>query len=159
MSGLDLSALQDAITAEVERLLPNHDIYEDSVPEDVNLPRDASQKVKPFIVIRFAPMGPNAADRAMAGPRHDGYLSSFDLLSVSMNGPISRKLNSALVSQMIGFKPDGISPVFMRSDGGAPSQFTISQNEVRPTLYVVTTRLRFNVNNSNIGAPVPIPTP
>lgn len=159
MGGLDLFEMQDAITAEVRRIFPDTKVYEDSVPDDANLPRGVEQKVIPFIVVRYAPLSPSQSGRAMRGPRHDEYITSFDVLSVSMSGRVSRKLNSAAVSQLIGFKPDGISPVFMRSDGGGSSQFTISQNEVRPTLFVVSTRLRFNVNNSNIGAAVPRPTP
>lgn len=153
--GLDLVSLQDAITAEVKRIAPNTQVEEDSIPDDEALPRDANGKVVPCIVLRYSPLGPGYG-KSFGGPRHDEYVASFDVMTIATSGRVSRILNAAIVSHLIGFKPDGVSPIHQRSDAGTPSQFTVSSNEIRPTLYVVSTRLRFAVNNTNIGAAVPI---
>jgi hypothetical protein len=55
---------------------------------------------------------------------------------------------------MIGFKPDGVSPMQMRTDAGDPAQFVVSSNESRPTQYICSTRLRYTVNAVDVGAPI-----
>ena len=157
MGGFDLVPMQDAIVARVREIAPNTPVYEDTIPDDEALFRDGDTlKVTPSIILRFSPLFPGY-ERAMAGPRHDSYLAFVDILAVSANGRISRQLNAAITSRLIGFKPDGIAPLHQNNSSGVPGQFTVSQNEMRPTLSVVSTRLRWAVNNSNIGAEVPIP--
>jgi len=87
----------------------------------------------------------------MRGPRHDEYWASFDVMAISGNGRVSRLLNAGLVDMLIGFKPDGVSPIQMRTDAGEPAQFVVAHNESRPTQMVSSTRLRYNVNNVNVG--------
>lgn len=152
--GFDMVAMQDAITAYVRSLATNTEVFEDTVPDDANLPRDTNNKVTPFIVLRFSPLGPGHA-RSMAGTRHDEYLAFVDVLAVAPIGRTARILSAAITSRMLGFKPDGIAPLHQNASSGSPGQFTVSQNEVRPTLSVVSTRLRWAVNNSNIGEASP----
>lgn len=152
--GFDLVSMQDAITAYVKSLVPDTKVFEDTVPDDENLPRDVNQKTEPFLVLRYSPLGPGYG-RSIRGARHDEYLAFVDVMAVAPAGRIARQLNAAITSRLIGFKPDGIAPLHQNNSSGIPGQFTVSQNEVRPTLFVVSTRLRFAVNNSNIGAATP----
>lgn len=152
--GFNIVDLQDNILAEIKLRFPNHTVYEDSIPDDADLPITSLGQIKPYIVIRFGPIRPSYVGKSMAGPRLDEYWASCDFIAISQNGRVSRKLNAALVSAMIGFKPDGVSPMQMRTDAGDPAQFVVSSNESRPTQYVSSTRLRYTVNGTNVGAAV-----
>ena len=155
--GFNIVDLQDIIIAKVKETFPNHTIYEDSIPDDADLPITKLGQIQPYIVLRFGPLRPSYVGKSFVGPRHDEYWASCDLIAISQNGRVSRKLNAALVSNMIGFRPDGVSPMQMRTDAGDPAQFVVSSNESRPTQYASTTRLRYTVNGTNVGAPVVIP--
>lgn len=140
----DIVPLQDAIVAYVESLT-TATVYEDSIPDDEPLPMDANGKLQPYIVLRFGPIRPSYTGHSMRGPRLDEYWASCDVLAISGKGRVSRLLNAGLVGSMIGFKPDGISPMSMRTDSGDPAQFVVSSNESRPTQYIASTRLRYRV--------------
>jgi hypothetical protein len=157
MAGFDIVDLQDAITAQVKALLPNTLVLEDTVPDDESLPVDANGKLVPYVVLRYGPIRPSYTGHSMMGPRYDEYWASCDLIAISNNGRVSRKLNAALVGSMIGFKPDGTYPMQMRTDAGDPAQFVVSSNENRPTQFVSTTRLRFAVNSVDPGAEPSVP--
>jgi hypothetical protein len=157
MAGFNIVELQDAITAQVKALFPNTEVFEDTIPDDANLPQDETGKLVPYIVLRYGPIRPSYTGHSFMGPRYDEYWASCDLIAISGNGRVSRKLNAALVGQMIGFKPDGTYPMQMRTDAGDPAQFVVSSNESRPTQYVSTTRLRFGVNAVDPGSAVTIP--
>lgn len=157
--GLAIVDLQDRIVAKVQKEFPNHTVYQDSIPDDEHLPFDATGKLQPYIVLRFGPLRPGYTGKSIRGPRYDEYWASCDLIAISSNGRVSRVLNAALVSKMMGFRPDGVAPMQMRTDAGDPAQFVVSSNESRPTQYVSTTRLRYTVNGTNTGADIPTPAP
>lgn len=154
MAGFDIVSLQDAITAYV-RSQTAATVYEDSIPDDEPLPMDANGKLLPYVVLRYGPIRPSYTGGSFAGPRHDEYWASCDVLAVSGNGRVSRVLNNGLVDALIGFKPDGVSPMHQRTDAGDPAQFVVSSNESRPTQYISSTRLRYTVNAVNVGEPLP----
>lgn len=158
MAGFDIVALQDAITAHVKAILPNTQIFEDTIPDDQHLPFDRdSGKLQPYVVLRFGPIRPSYTGKSLRGPRYDEYWASCDVVAISGNGRKSRILNAFLVDNMIGFKPDGVAPMQQRTDAGDPAQFVVSSNESRPTQFVSTTRLRYIVNGQNVGASIPTP--
>lgn len=152
MAGLSVIELQDNILDEVKRVFPNHQVFEDSIPDDEDLNIDpVTRKIEPYIVLRFGPLRPSYTGKSMRGPRMDEYWASCDLVAIASNGRVARVLNDALVFNMIGFKPDGVSPMQMRTDAGDPAQFVVSSNESRPTQYVSSTRLRYTVNGVSVG--------
>lgn len=159
MAGFDIVQTQDAITAYVKSIVPNCEVYEDSPPDDADLPFDPNGKLRPYVVLRYGPIRPAYTGKNYGGPRLDEYWASCDVVTVAHTGRASRLLGSAIVGRLFGYKPDGIYPMQMRTDAGDPAQFVVSSNESRPTQYVWTTRLRFGVNTTDPGANVPIPTP
>lgn len=154
MAGFDLVALQDNIVAHVKSLVPGTTVLEDSIPDDFSLPMEGV-KLKPYVVLRFGPLRPSYSGKSMRGPRHDEYWASCDVVAIAGNGRVARQLNAGLVDALIGYKPDGVSPMQMRTDAGDPAQFVVSSNESRPTQFIASTRLRYTVNSTNVGAPVP----
>lgn len=159
MAGFDIVKTQDAITARVKSIVPNCEVYEDSPPDDVDLPYDAHGKLKPYVVIRYGPIRPAYTGKNFGGPTLDEYWASCDIVAIADSGRAARLLSSALVGRLIGYKPDGLYPIQMRTDAGDPAQFVVSSNESRPTQYVSTTRLRYAVNAASPGSVIPIPTP
>lgn len=154
MAGFDIVSLQDAITTQVKSLVPDTLVLEDSIPDDFQLPMEGT-KIKPYVVLRFGPLRPSYTGKSLRGPRHDEYWASCDIVAIAGNGRTARLLNAGLVDAMIGFKPDGVSPMQMRTDAGDPAQFVVSSNESRPTQFIASTRLRYTVNSTDVGAPVP----
>jgi hypothetical protein len=152
--GIDIVTVQDNITAQVKIIAPNTPVYEDTIPDDAQLPRDNQGLLVPYIVLRYGPIRPSYTGKGMAGPRHDEYYATVDVMAVSSKGRRSRQINGAVVSNLIGFKPDGASPISMRTDAGDPAQFVVSSNEARPTQMVSSTRLKFNLNTLSVGSPV-----
>lgn len=152
--GFDIVSLQDNIVEYVQSVVPDTIIYEDSIPDDADLPYDTTNHLLPYVVLRFGPLRPSYTGKSMAGPRHDEYWASCDIVAVAPIGRVSRILNMALVDACIGFKPDGVSPMQMRTDAGDPAQFVVSSNETRPTQFICSTRLRYTVNARNVAAAV-----
>lgn len=159
MAGLDIVLLQDAIADEVRAFLGVDTlVLEDTIPDDSTLPRDPNtMKMIPYVVIRFGPIRPGYTGKSFKGPRYDEYYGTCDLMAVAPNGRSARLLNAILVDHMIGFKPDGVSPIGMRTDAGDPAQFVVSSNESRPTQMICSTRLRFTVNSVGVGERIPVP--
>jgi len=155
--GFDIVSLQDNILAEVKAFVPNVIIFEDTLPDDAHLPFDQNDNIAPYIVLRFGPIRPSYTGKSMMGPRYDEYWASCDIVAVGPRGRTARQLNAAVVDHLLGFKPDGVSPMAMRTDAGDPAQFVVSSNETRPTQFVSSTRLRYTVNGTNIGASIPPP--
>jgi hypothetical protein len=153
MAGFDIVALQDNIVAYVESLIPDTVLFEDSIPDDASIPIQ-DNKIQPYVVLRFGPLRPSYTGKSMRGPRYDEYWASCDVVAIAGKGRTARQLNAGLVDAMIGFKPDGVSPMQMRTDAGDPAQFVVSSNESRPTQYICSTRLRYTVNAVDVGAPI-----
>ena len=157
MGGFDIVSLQDAITAEVEAFIPLVTVFEDTIPDDEALPFDENGNLQPYIVLRYGPIRPSYTGGSLMGPRYDEYWASCDIVAIAPRGRIARQLNAAVVDHLIGFKPDGVSPMSQRTDAGDPAQFVVSSNESRPTQFIASTRLRYTVNGTNIGASIPTP--
>jgi hypothetical protein len=150
-TGLDLVSYQDAITAQVVALYPDYDVIEDTLDDDMVLHRDLRGKMPAYIVLRYGPKLPKRRGKSFAGPRHDEYYATVDILAVASKGRIARQLCDAACNDLIGFKPDGVAPMSIQDDGGMFAAFVVSSNEARPTRSLASQRLRFNVNNTNIG--------
>lgn len=156
MAGFDIVELQDNIVEFVKSQVPNTVVLEDSIPDDFSLPiNPTTGEMMPYVVLRFGPLRPSYTGKSMRGPRHDEYWASCDIVAIAPRGRQARQLNAGLVDACIGFKPDGVSPMQMRTDAGDPAQFVVSSNESRPTQYVSSTRLRYTVNGVGVGQHTP----
>lgn len=154
--GLDLFAYQQAITAEVTRLYPDFEVIEDTVEDDRILERDLRGKQPAFIILRYGPLMPKRRGRSFKGNLHDEYYATVDIMAIASKGNIARQLSTAVMLDMLQFAPDGVAKMSLQDDGGMFAAFVVSSNEARPTRSIASQRLRFNVNNKNVGA---LPSP
>lgn len=151
----DLVSLQDNITAHVRSVLPNTPIIEDSLPDDVQVQRDENDQMIPYVILRYSPLRSRAYGGGIAGIRYDDYYANVDVLTAAPVGRMARQLLDVVCDSLLGFDPgDGGETAL---EGGA-SQFVVSSNEVRPTQFVCTVRMRFVVNGKNVAEPL-VPTP
>lgn len=150
--GLDLISYQDTITAEVKRLYaPDFEVLEDTLADDHILTRDKMGKMDAFIILRYGPKLPKRRGKSFAGVRHDEYYATVDVMAIASKGRTARYLCDAVTNDLLGFKPDGVSGMTIQDDGGMFAAFVVSSNEARPTRSIASERLRFNVNNTQIG--------
>lgn len=149
--GLDLVAYQDAITAHVRALYPDNDVIEDTLDDDDILTRDTRGKAPEYIILRYGPMMPKRRGKGFGGVLQDEYYGTVDIMAIASKGNIARKLCTAVMVDLLSFRPDGNAPMSLQDDGGMFAAFVVSSNEVRPTRSIASQRLRFNVNNVNVG--------
>lgn len=150
-TGLNLLGYQDAITAEVKRLWPDHDVYEDTLDDDSVMWRDFHGKMEAYFVLRYGPLMPNRRGRSVKGAKYDEYYGTVDVMGIASKGRIARAITQAAGTDLISFKPDGVAPMSLQDDGGMFAAFVVSSNEARPTRSVASQRLRFPVNNVSVG--------
>lgn len=149
--GLDLVAYQEAITARVEELYPDYEVIEDTVEDDRAMMRDLNGKLPAYIILRYGPMMPKRRGKSFKGVLHDEYYGTVDIMAIASKGNIARKLCNAVMTDLLSFRPDGNSPMGLQDDGGMFAAFVVSSNEARPTRSIASQRMRFNVNNVNVG--------
>lgn len=150
-SGLDLVAYHDAITARVRELFPGWEVIEDTLEDDRVLKRDFDGKMEGFYVLRYGPIMPKRRGKSFKGNLHDEYYGTVDVMGVAAKGRIARHMAATAATYLMPFKPDGVSPMSLQDDGGMFAAFVVSSNEARPTRSIASQRLRFNVNNKDIG--------
>lgn len=150
--GLDLVGYQEAITAEVERLFPDFEVIEDTVEDDRAMMRDLKGKMPAYIILRYGPLMPKRRGRTFKGATHDEYYGTVDIMAIASKGNIARKLCTAVMVELLSFRPDGVSALSLQDDGGMFAAFVVSSNEARPTRSIASQRMRFNVNNVNVGS-------
>src|SRR5690606_38813782 len=142
---------QEAITAEVKRLYPGYDVIEDTVEDDRIISRDMTGKMPAFIILRYGPMMPKRRGKSFKGALHDEYYATVDIMAIASKGNIARRLCNAVMTDLLSFRPDGVSGLTLQDDGGMFAAFVVSSNEARPTRSIASQRMRFNVNNVNVG--------
>ena len=158
--GLNLIGYQDAITAEVKRLYPGYEVFEDTLDDDSILWRDIRGKMDAYIVVRYGPLMPKRRGRSLKGPLYDEYYGTADVMAIASKGRIARALGQSLAVDLLSLKPDGVSAISLQDDGGMFAAFVVSSNEARPTRSITSQRLRFNVNSVAVGTtPRQISTP
>lgn len=150
--GLNLPLYQDKITAEVERLYGDEfEVIEDTLADDQVMYRDFRGQMPAYIILRYGPMMPKRRGRTFAGPKQDEYYGTVDVIAVAAQGKTSRRLAAAVANDLLGWKPDGTAPMILQDDGGMFAAFVVTNNEVRPTRTMASQRMRFNVNNRDVG--------
>jgi hypothetical protein len=150
--GFNIVGYQDAIVEKVKLLLPNTVILEDTIPDDYQFPRDLNGKAVPYVVLRFGPMLVKYRGRALAGARYDEYMATVDVMAVAPNGRMARQVCAIATDGLLGFQPDGTSPMGLRDDGGSAVQFVVASNEARPTQMIASVRMQYTINARNVGA-------
>lgn len=148
MSGLDLIPVQDAIAAYVRQEFSGYEVYEDDVMDDESLLK-VSNKVKPYIVLRWGGLFRNQRGANLAGVRFDEYISTVDVSVVAPTARQCRQAINIINDKLIGWKPDGIASLIPEGSGGA---FVFADNNGKPHLYIQSNRFMFAVNTSNPGS-------
>lgn len=160
--GLALVPYEDAITAELRRVLPNVLIEEDGILDDENLIRTPNEpplvggSLIPYVVPRYGTLRRRPQGYAIAGTRYDEYYSTVDISCVAPKGRMARMLLDVCVDTLLGFKPDGSQEMTVE---GLPDNFTIMNDQGRPAAFVSSLRLRFGVNGTNVGSHLTPPSP
>ena len=155
MPGLSLVPIHDAITAYVESLLPNTLVEEDTLPDEMVVPRDEFGQMKPYVILRYGPLRRTPGKSgAIGGVRHDDYYGTMDLMTCAPTGRIARKMFDVLTDRLVGWEPEGSGAISLE---GAASNFVVNANEVRPIQKVCMIRLRFPANTKNVGEYIPGP--
>ena len=149
--GLDLAAYQEAITAYVKTMYPTKEVIEDTLEDDHILERTPTGKMPEYIILRYGPMMPKRRGKNFGGVLKDEYYGTVDIMAIASKGNIARKLCTAVMLDLLQFRPDGNAPMSLQDDGGMFAAFVVSSNEARPTRRIASQRLRFNVNNVNVG--------
>lgn len=148
MSGLNLTTTQDAILAYVRQEFPNYVVYENSVLDNEFILK-IGNKVKPYIVISLGGLYPNGRNSSFAGARQDEYTSTIDATVIAAKPEHARVGMNLVVDKLIGFKPDGISPMSLQ---GGSAMWGIPDNNGSPHVYLASQRLTYAVNNVDPGS-------
>lgn len=155
--GFALTPLTDNITATVEAYLPDYDVFEDTLPDEVSIEVDPTTDLMvPYIILRYSPLRESIYSGAVAGVRYGDFYATVDVMTCAPVGRMARQMLDIITDKLMGYNPGGGGE--MKLEGGA-SQFVVSSNEARPTQMVCTVRMRYNVNGTNVGEPMIPPTP
>lgn len=140
---MNLKETEDSILAYLRTDYSQFTYLHGPVPEDDQIPRDASGEVPPIFIVRFGKI--NRGGRAVAGPRFDDYNSWVDMIAISTVHDDARTALNIVLDGLTGFVPTGGSPLW--PDGG--QQDFVSRNYAsRPVLSAQSQRFSYGVNAS-----------
>jgi hypothetical protein len=148
MSGLNVIPTQDSITAYVRQEFPNYQVYDDDLLDDEAMLK-VSNKVKPYIVLRWGGLFRQGGSTAISGVRNDEYISTVDVAVIAPTPRQCRVAISIIMDKLIGWTPAYSSPMVPDGSGGA---FVVTQENGSPHLYLQTDRLSFAINAENVGS-------
>lgn len=148
MSGLNIVAVQDSISAHIRAEFPGYVVYDDDVIDDDFVVK-IGNKVKPYIVLQWGGLRNSPTNGSFAGVRHDEYYSTVDVAVVAPVARQAREALSVIMDNLIGWKPSYSTP--MAPEGGMDI-LGIPGYDGKPTVYFASSRLRYNVNTENIGS-------
>ena len=148
MSGLDIIPVQDAITAYIRQEFSGYEVYEDDVLDDDSLLK-VSNKVKPYIVLRWGGLFRNQRGANIGGVRLDEYTSTVDVAIIAPTPRQCRLAMNLINDKLIGWKPDGIAALIPEGSGGT---FVVPDTNGKPHVYIQSNRFTFAVNTSNPGS-------
>ena len=148
MTGLDLIAVQDVIAARVEAALPTYEIKQDYVLDDEEILK-LSNRIKPFIVLRWHGLFRSPTNASIGGVRFDEYSSAVDVIVVAPNARISRQALNYAMSELIGWQVPGGSQL---TPSGGQSVASVPDYQGKPHLYLAVNTLTFQVNSDGVGS-------
>jgi len=148
MTGLDLIAVQDVIAARVEAALPTYEIKQDYVLDDEEILK-LSNRIKPFIVLRWHGLFRSPTNASFGGVRFDEYSSAVDVIVVAPSARISRQALNYAMSELIGWQVPGGSQL---TPSGGQSVASVPDYQGKPHLYLAVNTLTFQVNSDGVGS-------
>lgn len=114
--------------------------HEGGVPIAEELPR-IDGLVVPHLIYNFADLAPTV-DRAVIGPRADGYMQPINIYSVAPDISTARLLNNKVLDQFLGFLPSYSGPMRKRPGGGA---FAVRSTNGAEEAFIVAASFVFSV--------------
>lgn len=148
MAGLNVVEVQDIIGAYIRQEFPNYEVYDDIVLDDQALLK-VSNKVKPYIVLRWGGLVGSGQNKSFAGVRYDEYVSTVDINVIAPTPNQTRKAINIIFDKLIGWKPTGGGAL---TPQGGSAGFVIPGPDGTPHLYISSARLVFAVNSENVGS-------
>lgn len=148
MTGLDLISVQDTIATQVETALPNYEVKQDYILDDEQILK-LSNRIKPFIVLRWHGLNRSLQNASFAGVRFDEYSSAVDVILVAPNPRIARQALNHAMDQLIGWQVPGGSQL---TPSGGQSIAAVPDYDGKPHLYVAVNTLEFQVNSDGVGS-------
>lgn len=146
--GLSLVDIQDAIEAELHRVMPNTPIYPDSPLDEESLVRTAEGQLFPYIAPQYGSIRRSAVGHSLASTRYDEYYSVVDVCCVAPFGRAARQMLDVCADTLIGFKPTNSGEMTIE---GLPDNFVLVSNAGRPSAFIASVRFKFPVNTANVG--------
>jgi hypothetical protein len=147
MSGLNVVAVQDSITAHVKSEFPNYVVYDDVILDDKFILK-IDNKAKPYIVLNWGGLKRNFTGASFAGARHDEYYSTVDIAIVAPTPRQARLSSNVITDRMIGWKPQYSSPM---TPSSGTDVWAVENNSGNIHAYVASTRFEYAVNAENVA--------
>ena len=148
MTGLDLVAVQDLILAHVESSFPAYEVKEDQVLDDEAITKQ-SNRLKPYIVLRWHGLNRSTTNTSFGGARFDEYSSSVDVILVAPTPRQARLGLNMVMDSLIGWQVPGGSQL---TPTGGDALFSIGEYDGKPHIYIAMNNLSFQVNSTDVGA-------
>lgn len=149
MTGLDLNAVQVAITDYVKARFPNIAVETGSVPSAESLPF-VDGMLDPFIVLRFTDMLPASGGQSFGGPVYDEYYGYVDALCVGQTDDDARELATLVNMRLIGKTvPNGGT---LKKAFGGGQYAIISEANRQPVAFMLPASFRYAINVDDVGA-------
>lgn len=148
MSGLNLVAVQDSITAHVRAEFPAYEVYEDYILNDEELQK-VDNRVKPYIVLSWDGLSRSNRGSSFSGVRFDEYYSGFSVGVIAPAPKQCRRAMNIIFDKLVGYSPDGVGYLTPSGSFGA---FVVSERNGVPHLYMSMADFTFPMNVENPGS-------
>jgi hypothetical protein len=148
MSGLNIIATQDSISAYVRQEFSNYTVYDDVLLDDEFIVKQGN-KVKPYIVLQYGGLNSSPTNGSFVGVRHDEYYSNVDLCMIAPTPNQARRGLNALQNTLLGWKPLDSTPMRITSGMDILGIPNIAGSTIA---YIASVRMSYNVNITDIGA-------
>lgn len=148
MSGLNLVAVQDIISAHIKAEFPGYSVYDDDVIDDDFILKQ-NNNTKPYIVLNWGSLRRTGTGGSFVGVRYDEYYSTVDVGIVAPTPRQARLSHNVIMDRLIGWKPTNGGA--MTPEGGT-DVWAIPNKLGKPNVYVASSRLSYAVNSDNVGS-------
>lgn len=141
---LDITDAQDSIITKLEAL--GYPVIIAGLPDASPPPAGmyTSGAIKPFLSVFFGRLKSTTGrrSRSLVDYRLDSYTTGFDVLAISHDPDLNRKMMNRLNNVMLGFKPTRGGGLH-KGQAGFEGMLTVMDSNNRPSRWVTTDRFEF----------------
>lgn len=109
---------QDRLIARAKKYLVGGRVL-DWVPDDYALPTDANGAIRPYLVVNFPPLLPQARDRSLGGEEEQPQVMTVVVNCFAASGDTARQVAAAVRKTFIGWSPSTTASEITTGPGGA----------------------------------------